>query len=176
MLPSVSCLSKATDWSMALHSNSNQLTDKCIWGVGCCILFTATDDVTEHVDYISDAGRCRDSDQTRLNCCIHSSLCGNSSNARQYCLCCVHLKHGVGVRVVVGDVADVVLLLECHSKRRRVVGLAAQAARRQRAPHKMILVVADACADAVPVRPTLQCLTHREHHRTHSCMNKHTPI
>jgi len=31
------------------HSNSNQLTDK--WGVGCCIIFMATDDVTEHVVY-----------------------------------------------------------------------------------------------------------------------------
>ena len=32
-----------------------------------------TDDVTEHVVYISDAGRRRASDQTGLNCCVHSS-------------------------------------------------------------------------------------------------------
>ena len=46
----VSCSSKACDWTTGRnrsHSNSSQLTDK--WGVGCCIIFMATNDVTKHV-------------------------------------------------------------------------------------------------------------------------------
>ena len=42
----------ACDWTTGRkrsHSNSNQLTDK--WIMGCCIIFMATDDVTERVIY-----------------------------------------------------------------------------------------------------------------------------
>ena len=48
----VSCSSTACDWTTwrkRSHSNSNQLTDK--WIMGCCIIFMATDDVTERVIY-----------------------------------------------------------------------------------------------------------------------------
>ena len=48
----VSCSSTACDWTKGRnrsHSNSNQLTHK--WGVGSCIIFMATDNVTEHVVY-----------------------------------------------------------------------------------------------------------------------------
>ena len=73
MLPSVSCPSKACDWTIGSHSNSNQLINKCVWGVACCIVFMATNGVTEHVVYASDACWCRASGQSRLNCCVHSS-------------------------------------------------------------------------------------------------------
>ena len=74
VLPSMSCPSKACDLAMGTHSSSSQLTEKCIWGVVCCVIFMATNDATERVVYISDTGQCCTSDQTRLNCCIHSSL------------------------------------------------------------------------------------------------------
>ena len=48
----VSCPQTACDWTTRRkrsHGNSNQLTAK--WGVGCCIVFMATDDVTERVVY-----------------------------------------------------------------------------------------------------------------------------
>ena len=49
----------ACDWTMGRkrsHGNSNQIIDKS--GVGYCIIFMATDDVTERVMYIINAGRC----------------------------------------------------------------------------------------------------------------------
>ena len=55
----VSCPRMACNWTTGRkisHSNSIQLTAK--WGVGCYIVFMATDDVTERVVYISDVGWC----------------------------------------------------------------------------------------------------------------------
>ena len=52
----MSCPSKACDWTTGSHSNSNQLTDKCIWDVVCFIIFMATDDFTERFVYTTWVG------------------------------------------------------------------------------------------------------------------------
>ena len=82
-----------------------------------------------------------------------------------------YLEHGVGVGVVVGQVAHVLVVFERDAEGGGVVGLAAHAAGRLRRPHKVVLVVADLGAGAHPVGPALDGLRHREHHRLHTCNN-----
>jgi len=63
----VSCSSTACDWTTGRkrsHSNSNKLTDK--WGVDCCIIFMATDDVTESVVYKRRGSACCVCTETKL--------------------------------------------------------------------------------------------------------------
>ena len=54
-----------------------------------------------------------------------------------------YLKHGVSVRIVVRHIAHVILVSECHSEGRRVVGLAPHTPCGLGAPHVVVLVVAD---------------------------------
>ena len=82
-----------------------------------------------------------------------------------------YLKHGVGVRVVVSQIADIVVLFERDREWRSVVGLSTEATSRQWAAHEVVLVVANPRADTVPVRTALHRLRHREHHWTHSCQH-----
>jgi len=86
------------------------------------------------------------------------------------------MEHGVRVRVVIGEVADISLLLEGDGERRCVVGLSTYASSGLRTPYKVVFVVADSSTNTVPERTTLHCFRHREHHRTHSWQYSHNDI
>ena len=88
----------------------------------------------------------------------------------------MYVKHSVGVRVVVGNVADIRLLLERDAERGCVVRLSTHAACSLPTPHKVVFVVADSSTNTVPERPTLQCLRHGEHDRTHAWQTTHLHV